>query len=362
LSYLDRAELVANFDTGVFRHVLLVGSEFGWQRDNDKETLPTSGSKSLPGTVSVSDPTVANLSFPYLDRNNHVIGKEFGLYAEDQISLGKHWKALLGARWDQFAVDADYLAPGVTPNQTHNVNYNWSPRAGLIYKPVENDSIYVSVTQTFTPQGANIALSQKSPDTANLAPEQATNYEVGNKLDLFDGDLSITAALFQLNLDDVVSNAADGSGRLVNTGKQRNRGFELSVEGALTPKWKIYANYTYLDTEYTQATQDAAAGARVELVPRNQFSIWSRYALTSHWGVGAGVHGASKKYTSYDNSVVLPGYAVADAMAYYQADNYRVQVNVNNIMDKTYYPTASGDNQIMPGTPASVTASLRVNF
>jgi len=363
LSYLDHAEMIANFNTGVLRHELLMGSEFSWQRGNDLETLPAPGSKTLPGTVSVANPTIASLSFPYLGRNNHVVGKEIGVYAEDQVSLGRHWKALIGARWDRFAVDADYFAPGVTPNHTHNVNYDWSPRVGLIYKPVGNDSIYVSVTQTFTPQGANIALSQKDPKTANLALEQATNYEVGNKLDLFDGKLSITAALFQLNLDDVVSNAADGSGQLVNTGKQRNRGIELSAEGALTSQWDVYANYTYLDAEYTQATQDAQAGARVELVPRNQFSIWTHYALAEHWGVGAGVHGASRKYTSYyNNNVALPGYAVADAMAYYQANTYRVQVNLNNITDKTYYPTASGDNQITPGAPVSVIASLSVNF
>ncbi len=361
-SYIDRAELVANFDTGVLQHELLAGSEFGWQRDKDLQTLPTPGSKTLPGTFSVSDPTVSNLTFPFLDRNNRVIGREFGVYAQDQVSLGQHWIALLGVRWDRFAVDADYLAPGVTPNQTHRVDYNWSPRAGLIYKPVENDSIYASVTRAFTPQGANIAKSQKSPKNANLAPEQATNYEVGNKLDLFDGKLSITTALFQLDLNNVVSNAADGSGQLVNTGKQRNRGLELAVEGALTPKWSVYANYTYLDAEYTQATQNAKAGARVELVPRNQFSVWTSYALTQHWGVGAGLHGASKKFTSFNNEVVLPGYAVADAMAYYQADSYRIQVNLNNITDKTYYPTASGDNQITPGAPISVIASLSVNF
>lgn len=362
LSYLDRAELIASFDTGALRHKLLVGSEFGWQRGNDSQTLPAPDSKTLPGTYPVSDPTVPPVAFPYLDRDNHVVGKEFGVYAEDQISLGQHWIALVGARWDRFSVDAHYNKPGVSPDRTRKVDTDWSPRVGLIYKPVEGDSVYASVTQTFTPQGANIALSRKSPTGANLDPEKATNYEIGNKLDLFDGDLSITAALFQLELEDVVSNAADGSGRLVSTGKQRNRGVELSVEGALTSRWNVYANYTHLNAEITSATQEAKAGARVGLVPRDQFSIWTRYALTPHWGVGAGIRGASRKFTSYDNDVVLPGFAVAGAMAYYQARNYRVQLNIDNVTDRTYYSTASGDNQIMPGEPRSVMLSLSMNF
>lgn len=361
LSYLDRAELIADFDTGVLNHKLLLGTEYSWQRGNDRETK-ASPSKALPGTVSLSDPTVSNVVFPALDRNNHVVGQEFGVYAQDQLSLGEHWKALVGVRWDRFSVSADYHKPGVDPDHTHNADTQWSPRGGLIYKPVQNDSIYASVTQSFTPQGANIALSQKSPEGAHLDPQKATNYEIGNKLDLFDGVLSVTAALFQLGLENVVSKAADGSGRRVNTGKQRNRGFELSAEGALTSKWRIYANYTYLDARITKTTKEAEAGSRVGLVPRNQFSIWMRYELTPHWGVGAGIHGASEKYTSYDNGVTLPGFAEGDAMVYYKADNYRVQVNFNNVTDKTYYPTANGDNQIMPGAPRSVTARLSVDF
>jgi catecholate siderophore receptor len=361
LSYLDRVELVAHLDGARVQHKLLAGASVGWQRGNDRENLP-SRSKTLPGLYPVSDPTVAGVAFPHLDRNNHVIGKELGVYAEDQMTLGEHWLALLGARWDRFSVAAHYRKPGVTPNETHHVDTDWSPRVGLIYKPVANDSIYASVTRTFTPQGANIALSQKSPSTANLAPEKATNYEIGNKLDLFGGDLSLTAALFQLDQKDVVSNAADGSGRLVNTGRQRNRGVELSAQGALGDSWSVYANYTHLNAVITRATTDAVEGARVGLVPRNQFSLWARHALNAHWGIGAGIRGASAKYTSYDNDVVLPGFAEADAMAYYQADSYRVQLNVDNLTDRRYYATASGDDQIMPGSPRSVNLSVSMTF
>lgn len=362
LSYIDRAEAVATFATGVLTHKLLSGIEYSWQRDNDRQILPTSGSKTLPGTFPLSNPTTPPVPLPYTDFDNHGVGKELGLYAEDQASWGKHWLALVGVRWDRFNVDVHYRKPGVTPNYTDNVTTAWSPRVGLIYKPVENDSIYASVTQTYTPQGYNIAVSQKSPKGANLAPEKDTNYEIGNKLDLFDGNLSITAALFQLYLKNVVSDAADGSGRLVSTGEQRNRGFELSVAGTLSSKWRVYANYTYLNAEITSTTKDAKAGARVGLVPRNALSIWTVYALTPHWGFGAGIQGASEKYTSYSNKVVLPGYAEFDAMAYYQAKNFRVQINLKNLTDKKYYATASGDNEIMPGAPFGVFASLRVSF
>ncbi|MEO9079307.1 MAG: TonB-dependent siderophore receptor [Rhodanobacter sp.] len=363
LSYFDRTELVARFETGALSHTLLVGSEMGWQRDNDRQVLPDKGKKkTLPGTYPLANPISLPVAMSKIDFDNHAVGKEFGVYVQDQISVGSHWKALVGIRRDRFSVSANYLKPGVTPNFTKNVDTEWSPRAGLIYKPVENNSIYASVTQTYTPNAFNIAVSQKKPDGAHLTPEKDTNYEIGNKLDLLDGRLSITAALFQLNLKDVVSSAADGSGRLVSTGAERNRGFALATEGALSSKLSVYANYTRLNAVITETTDDAEAGAHEGLVPRNQFSIWTRYALTPHWGFGAGLRGESAKYTSYTNEVVLPGYTQADLMAYYQADKYRVQVNVNNVTDKSYYSTANGDNEIMPATPRSVMLRLSMGF
>lgn len=361
-SYLNRTDLIANLGSDAVSHTLLIGAEFSWQRDHDFQFLPSDGSKNLPGRFPILDPEIDPITFPYLDRDNRVLGRELGLYVQDQISFGEHWKAIVGSRWDRFTVNANYLNPEVSPDNTYNVDNVWSPRAGLIFKPVSNYSIYASVTKAFTPQGANIALSRKAPDGANLDPEKAINYEIGNKLDLLDGQLSLSAAVFRLNLDDVVAEAADGSGDLVNTGSQRNRGFSVSADGALSSQWSIFANYTHLDARITRATEEADAGAHVGLVPDNQFSIWTRYAMTSHWGIGAGVHGESAKYTSYDNEVRLPQYVVGDLMAYYQTDHYRVQVNLDNVADRHYFPTASSDYEIMPGEPRHVMVTLDMSF
>jgi len=361
-SYINRTDLIADIDSGQVKQTLVFGSEYSSQRDHDYQTLPSEGSKNLPGRFPIANPEIAPIAFPYLDRDNHVVGKEFALYAQDQLSWGDRWKAVIGARWDRFTVDADYRNPEVTPDHTYNADNTWSPRAGLIFKPIQNDSIYASVTKTYTPQGANIALSRKSPDGANLDPESAINFEIGNKLELMNGQLLITAALFHLELDDVVAEAADGSGELVNTGAQRNRGFSVSADGALNDQWSIFANFTHLTAKITEATEEADSGARVGLVPRNQFSIWTRFAVSLHWGLAAGVHGESEKYTSYSNNVTLPQYVVGDLMAWYQTDKFRVQANLNNVSDKHYFPTASSDYEIMPGEPRNLMVSLGFNY
>jgi catecholate siderophore receptor len=354
-SYFNHTDLVYDANTGSLHHTLLLGADLAWQRDNDREDKAET-----IDNVPLADP-IANGVYDLPSRNNHVVGNAEGIFAEDQMSLGTHWKALAGIRWDRFSVDAKFhLLPAGSGIQ--HTDTAWSPRGGLIYKPTQADSLYASVTRTFTPQGSNLALSLKSPKGANFAPEKAINYEIGNKLNLFDNRLSLTAALFQLNLDNVLSQDPNDPTRLVQTGAQRNRGVELTLNGILTSRWSVWANYSYIDAEIVRATEDAPAGAEAGLVPHNQFSVWTRYAINPHWGIGGGVLGRSRVYTTFSNDVILPGYIRADAMAYYRNGNYRIQLNVKNLFDTHYYPTASGDNQIMPGAPIHALLRFSVSF
>ncbi len=353
--YFNQAELVQNLDVFAMNHTLLYGVEAGMQVDDD--------SKFTGSTVTgipLANPRI-DIAINKADRINHAVGHALGAYVQDQVDLSAHWKALAGIRVDRFSVGARYrLLPAGT--STQHTDTAWSPRVGLIYKPTSKASLYASVSRSFTPQGSNLALSLKSPKGADLAPEKAVNVELGAKFSLLDEKLALTAALFQLDLDHVNTPDPLDPTRLVQTGAQRNRGFELGLNGNLSSRWSIYAGYAHLKAEIRSATEDAPAGAKVGLVPNNQLSLWSRYALTDHWGIGGGWVSQSRVYTSFDNRVVLPGYTRFDAMAYYKQGKYRVSLNVGNLFDVRYYATANGDNQIMPGAPRSVDLSLAIDF
>lgn len=354
-SWFNHADMVIEAATGPLHHKLLLGVDLGHQDDADhKENAITLRE------VPVTDPLVTG-TFDLPDRDNGAQADSQNLYVEDQMRWGEHWIALAGIGWDRFSVRAQYhLLPA--GNDTRHVDTAFTPRFGIIYKPVPNDSMYASVSQGFMPQGSNLALSLKSPKGANLDAQAATNHEIGNKLDLFDGRLALTAALFQLDLEHVVSPAPDDPTVLVQTGSQRNRGLELAASGNLTRRWSIAVNYAYLDARIMNATTDGPAGALAGLVPYNQFSLWTRYDINQHWGVGAGVLGRSRAFTSFSNAVVLPGYARADAMAYYRHGPYRIQLNVRNLFDRHYFATASGDNQIMPGEPREITLNVSADY
>ena len=99
------------------------------------------------------------------------------------------------------------------------------------------------------------------------------------------------------------------------------------------------------------------------LVPRHSFSLWNRYDVTESVGVGLGVIARSKSYATISNAVILPGYTRVDAALYYRlAGGIEAQLNAENFFGAHYFPTANSDNNIAPGAPRTIKATLGYSF
>jgi len=104
-------------------------------------------------------------------------------------------------------------------------------------------------------------------------------------------------------------------------------------------------------------------GARVALVPRNTVSLWNRYQVVSSLGFGVGVIYQDEMFAAIDDQVTLPSFVRVDAAAYYALNRrVRLQANVENVFDKGYFPTASSNNNITPGSPRAVRVALATGF
>jgi catecholate siderophore receptor len=91
--------------------------------------------------------------------------------------------------------------------------------------------------------------------------------------------------------------------------------------------------------------------------------LWNRYDATKRLGVGLGVIARSKSYATITNSVALPGYTRVDGAIFYKLPKgVQAQVNFENLLGAHYFPTANADNNISPGTPRSLKATLGYNF
>jgi len=339
---------------------LLLGFEVGRERSrNRRETGSFAGGNTTP----ITDPTV-NVPVIFApdsdDANNRVRATVAAAYVQDQVRPAEWLEIVAGLRFDSFKLHVDdfSLAGGGEFARRDNL---WSPRLGLVLKPRENLSIYASYSRSYLPQSGD-QFSSLDADRAALKPERFDNYEIGAKWEVLHGLLA-TAAVYQL--DRTNTRAADplDPTRIVLTGAQRSRGLELGLERSITSRWLVSAGYTLQKAEITETTSAAPEGRELPLVPRHSFSLWNRYDVTKAFGVGLGVIARTKSYASISNAVKLPGYARVDAALYYKLTNgMEAQLNLENLFDARYFPTANNDNNIAPGAPRSVRLTLGYRF
>ena len=194
--------------------------------------------------------------------------------------------------------------------------------------------------------------------TQDLQPERFDNYEIGSKWEVADGLLA-TAAIYQLDRTHTRASDPNDPSRTILTGAQRSRGLELGLERSVTSRWLISAGYTLQKAEISRTTSAAPKGRQVPLVPRHSFSLWNRYDLTRRIGIGLGLIARSKSYATISNAVKLPGYARVDAALFTKLPGgLEAQLNVENVLGAHYFPTANSDNNISPGAPRTVKASV----
>jgi catecholate siderophore receptor len=359
----NQTDLTTHINAGGLEHTLLAGLELGRQDSDNKRFTGFFGPLATNNlaTVSAGAPFATATRFQQsgTDANNNVKADIAAVYLQDQIALSKEWKLLAGLRYDQFKVDFDdrrTTTPAIDFSSTNNA---FSPRAGLIWSPHASASYYASCSYAFLPSAENLAPTAVN---ASLDPESAKNYEVGARWDLRPG-LTLSSALFRLDRDNVKN--SDGAGGFVLTGRQRTQGVEIGLQGDVMRNWQVYAGYAHLDSRITKATTFAGnLGNRPQLVPENTLSVWNRVNVGAGWGSGLGVVAQGSSFANADNVVKLPGFTRADGAVYYAFANgkTRLALNVENLLDKAYFPTADGNNNISPGAPRTARLTLSTKF
>ena len=356
----SQTDLVWENRLGGIDQTLLFGFELGHEKSRNKRLTATFIS---PSSVPAASPTVdANVTFSPVpsDADNRVTADVAAIYLQDQIRPADWLELVAGLRFDSFKVDVNDLRP-VGGSRFGRHDHLWSPRLGVVLKPNGRLSIYGSYSRSYLPQSGD-QFSGLTSITEGLKPERFDNYEIGAKLQL-PGGLLATAAIYRLDRANTRAPDPLNPAVTVLTGAQRSRGLELGLERSITSRWLISAGYTLQKAEITQTTTAAPKGREVPLVPRHGFSLWNRYDFTRQIGAGLGIIARSKSYATLSNAVTLHGYARVDAAVYYKLPHgLETQVNVENLLGAHYFPTANADNNIAPGAPRTVKATLGYRF
>jgi len=369
-NYFNQTDLIKTFDTAGIEHTLLAGVEIGRQDSTNKRNTGFFGA-ATGITVPAGAPIATATRFVpnNTDADNNVKSEVAAVYLQDQVALSKQWKLIVGLRYDYFKVDFDdrrTLTPAI---DLARADQGWSPRVGLIWVPDTVSTYYASYSYAFLPSGEQLGLATT---TADLAPETAKNYEAGARWNLLP-TLTLSSAVFRLDRDEVRVADPLNPGYFVKTGQQRTEGVELGLQGEITRNWQVYGGYAHLDGRITRPINSGTAatvasiipaGNKIGLVPSNTLSLWNKFDLGSCWAAGFGVIYQADSFTSFNNTVRLPGFTRADGALYYTFANGRTRLalNVENLFDKKYFPTVDGDNNISPGAPRNARLTLSTAF
>ncbi|MEL6401994.1 MAG: TonB-dependent siderophore receptor [Cyanobacteria bacterium J06626_4] len=355
--FFANAEVQGRFNTGPVQHQLLVGLEY--RSENSGQDFQFG-----PGpSINVFDPVYTNQRSgddPFFFREANI--QTVSAYVQDQIDLTPELKLLLGVRFD--SVDQFRTAQNEDdPREEFElVDEAFTPRVGLVYQPIQPLSLYASYSTSFEPSFATLV----NADGSFFEPEEGRQFEVGAKADISD-QLSLTLAAFDIRRQNV--NTPDPEDPLfsIQTGEVTSRGIELNLNGEILPGWNITAAYTYLDAFVSEDTTDIV-GNRPADTPENQFSLWTTYEIQAgeYEGLGAGLgfFYVGDRQGDLENTFTLPSYFRTDAALFYGRDNWRAQLNFENLFNIEYFTSANYESltSVNVGAPFSVNASFSIEF
>lgn len=336
---------------GRVEHGLLFGLDWDradarWQRWRDMTT-------SLDMSNPVYGTTIAEPATAAAD--TRIVSTQLGLYAQDQMSLGDHWRVTLGARRDRVKTgNEDRLASVSTP-QTDSAT---TARVGASYVVGNGWAPYASYAESFVP---NIGVDAAG---AVFRPSEGRQLEIGAKYMPAGSPFAFTAAVFELRKTDVVSyDPATFEPRQI--GKVRSRGLELEAKADLTRQLRATASFTALDMKVLASANPDEIGRTPILTPERLASLWLDYAVAGQglqgFGVAAGLRHVGKRWNDEANHSAEPAYALVDAAVRYDAGPWRFALNVSNLFDKRYFSGRSYGSHFR-GAERDVVATVKYRF
>ncbi|MFP2770925.1 TonB-dependent receptor [Oceanisphaera sp. KMM 10153] len=348
--WVNQTGLSTAFDTAGLEHDMLIGAEIS------RETYDlTSGSYNLSGNYPANGfdlyhpPGIWTGPTNYRDSGGTAAELDTrALYVFDTVTLHPQWDLSLGLRHDWVSGETTDKNSGLTTSSSDQM---FSGRAGLVFKPADNGRLYLAYGTSFNPSAEALATSGRVSGE-NLQPEKNNTWELGTKWELLDGRLGLDGALFRVDKTNA-RETNELTNELELAGEQRVQGVELGLTGELTEEWKVFANYTLLDSETLKSAAAPQTGGRsaegqpLGNTPRNSANLWTTYELASGLEIGYGARYVGSRYVASDVDAKIDSYWLHNAMASYRVNEaLSLQLNVNNLFDEEYVERVRG----RPGT------------
>jgi catecholate siderophore receptor len=240
----------------------------------------------------------------------------------------------------------------------------WNHQVGIVFKPAQNGSLYLSTGTSSNPSGNTLGDGTENIAVNNqdLEPERDRTLEVGTKWLLFDDQLSLTTAIFRTETENARVAVAGGFQETI--GDELVDGFEVGLSGRLSERWTMFGSYAFLDSEIVDdGPVGTSDGNEFPNTPRNSLSIWTSFAVTPSFTIGGGATYVDERFGNTANTVSIPDYWRYDAMAAVEiGQRLNLQINLQNLTDEVYFVRPYQNHYAALGAARSAVVSATIDF
>lgn len=346
------------------KHEILAGLDFARET---KDVFALSGVTKPKTTAGRPfDGASLNEGARTMTRSSAFEAQNLGVYAQDMVQVAPTWKVLAGLRYDSMRGNFDTInAVGVITNKYAQTIGDWSERVGVLYQPSALSSYHISWGTSFNTSADTYSYSALS---ANTAPEQSRNFEIGAKLDTADKRFTTRLALFQSTKFNERNTDPDSAATaFLLSGQRHSSGFEIDLTGHLTPQWEVFGSYMWMpdatiDVAAPTAGVGERAGERPYMTPIHSGTVWTTYQLNTQWRVGAGINFRSEQTPIRNPGWSAPAFTTVDLMTEYTFnEKVSLKGNVNNINNVVYADSLYSGHYI-PGSGRNAQLTLNLKF
>lgn len=345
------------FALGNTANEFVIGADYNHFRSTNEQGRSTVASNiALDGFHSVSYVDLIQNARAGAHGYKHTLDTEnldkFGVYGKSVFHPADGLSLISGGRLGHYKIES---GDGKTLHKASRTKF--TGYAGAVYDLNDNNSLYLSLSQLYTPQ------TNLDADGKLLKPRQGNQFEVGYKGSYMDDRLNTRVSFYRMKDKNAAAplDPNNKKTRYAALGERVMEGVETEISGAITPKWQIHAGYSYLHSQIKTASNSRDDGIFL-LMPKHSANLWTTYQVTPELTIGGGVNAMSGITSSA--GMHAGGYATFDAMAAYRfTPKLKLQINADNIFNRHYYARVGGANTFnIPGSERSLTANLRYSF
>jgi iron complex outermembrane recepter protein len=367
----DTAYLNGNFDTFGFGHDLTVGTAGYRSQSYAVQTAAPAASVRL-GTANIYDPVIfpepaagpPNVLANYDSSNVY----QQGINLNDTVRFNDFWSVHAGVSQDWFHTD-NFNNKSVPT--TRYSNHGLSPSGSVLFKPAANMTTYVTYASSL--QAGDLAPAGTTNAGFGLSPYRSKEYELGYKATF--NKVDFTAALFRIERPFANINTLDNTFEI--TGKQVNRGLELSAIGEVWDGLTMYGGVQLLNARLEHTPLVTTNDKIYVGAPKVKGNVLFEYKVPGLTGLVAtfDYQFSGRRAANDTNSYFVAGYNLFDLGGRYATNLWNRPVTfrlaVDNVTDRRYWSTIGPSNLTGAntgsllahlGSPRTLQASVSVDL